>query len=529
MFDFAPPNPEALSDAVGIGCLVLTLLLVCVQVRRKRKAKVRAPQADALAAPLIWLSQEDAYTARMVTENVLVTGATGAGKTSGSGRTLALALLRTAKAGLLVNCAKSDEIALWEDYAAATGRRADLRVIRPGGPWRFNPVSYELAREGTVSSAENVVGLLEAILECADRQGGSGGARDDEAYWRRSTKQLIRNFVDLQILATGTVTIDALYRAVISAPQSLDDVRSEEWRKSSFCFHLLSEADRRSKSTAQAQDFALVADYVLCELPALAPKTKSVVVSCLTSQLDPMQRGELRSLFGADTTVTPADCENGAIIVCGLPTQTYRETGVIANAVLKYCWQRSMQGRRVTPDSRLICLWCDEFQTFVTPTHDAQFLATCRSSMVGCVLLTQGVPGVYAALGGGDKGRAEADAIFGNCALKVLHANSDVQTNDWASRLIGRTLQVRASGNHSHAADDQMSALLGLDWARENGTTSGGFSEVMEAEVEPRAFTRLRTGGPENDWVVDGIVFQNGRVFRASGRSWLPVSFNQKS
>lgn len=126
------------------------------------------------------------------------------------------------------------------------------------------------------------------------------------------------------------------------------------------------------------------------------------------------------------------------------------------------------------------------------------------------------------------KGRVETDSLLANLNTKVFHGNSDPVTNEWASRLIGRTLQCRASGNHSHAADDQVSALLGLDWARDNGTTSGGFSEVMEAEVEPREFTRLRMGGPPK-WIVDGIVFQNGKVFNASGRSWLPVQFNQKA
>ena len=130
--------------------------------------------------PILHWSEQDAYTAKMVTENVLVTGGTGGGKTSGSGRSLAIPLLGTAKAGLLVCCAKPDEVSLWEEYADAAGRSADLRVIRPGGPWRFNPLAYELERQHAVSSAENVVGLLEAIIECADRQDG-GGAGDDEA------------------------------------------------------------------------------------------------------------------------------------------------------------------------------------------------------------------------------------------------------------------------------------------------------------------------------------------------------------
>lgn len=492
--------------------------------RRQR----RMQQRDPLTVPLVHWSREDALTVRAATENILVVGASGAGKTSGSGRALALALLGTAKAGMLVCCAKADELALWEHYAAIAGRADDLRIVRPGGPWRFNPVSYELERKGAVASVESVVGLLESILDCADRQGNTGGSRDSEPYWRIATKQLIRSFVDLLILATGTVTIESLYQAVIAAPQSLDDVRSEQWRESSYCFQLLTEADKRTKGTGKTHDFALVADYILCEFAALAQKTRSIIVSNFTSQIDPMQRSILREIFGTDTTVTPEDCENGAIIVCGLPTQTYRETGLIANTALKYCWQRSMEARQVASDSRLACLWCDEFQVFVRPQHDAQFLATCRSSRVGCVLLTQGVPGVYAALGGGEMGKAQADSIFGNCSAKIFHANSDPQTNEWAASVVGRSRQFMASGNTSHSAEDEANAAIGMGWLPRSGSTSAGFSEVFEYEIQPREFTRLRTGGPANRGLVDAIVFQNGKVFKDSGRNWLPVTFKQQ-
>lgn len=478
-------------------------------------------------AHLLRLSTHSVLTREAATQNILVTGGTGMGKTSASGRSLALALLdkRGMAAGMLVCCAKADEVDLWKEYAAETGRTADLRVIEPGGN-RFNPVSHELSRQGAVASAENVVGLLEAIMECAEGS-GAGSGQDREPYWARAAKQLVRNFVELQILATGTVTIESTYRAVIEAPQSADEVRSTGWRESSYCFKLLREADARPKTPSQARDFALVTAYILTDFANLASRTRSTVVSHLTSQLDPMQRGVLRDLFGADSTVTPEDCSDGAIIVCGLPTQTFREVGLLANTCLKYCWQRSMEGRRLARASRPCVLWCDEFQTVVTP-RDAQFLAACRSSRVGCVLLTQGVPGVHAALGGGDKGRSEADAIFGNCTTKVFHANSDPVTNEWAAGIIGKSRQLLANGNSSYSSDDQWSASLGLDWLGGERNVTSGFAESVDYEIQPREFSLLRPGGVAHGRLVDAIVFQNGRVFPETGRTWLPVTFRQK-
>ena len=58
--------------------------------------------------------------------------------------------------------------------------------------------------------------------------------------------------------------------------------------------------------------------------------------------------------------------------------------------------------------------------------------------------------------------------------------------------------------------------------------TSAGVSEHIDFEVQPRRFTTLRRGGPNSRWLVDGIVFQGGRRFRQTGKTWIPVVFQQR-
>jgi hypothetical protein len=60
------------------------------------------------------------------------------------------------------------------------------------------------------------------------------------------------------------------------------------------------------------------------------------------------------------------------------------------------------------------------------------------------------------------------------------------------------------------------------------GQTSAGVSEIFELEVQPKAFTSLRRGGPENAWLVEGIVYQGGAPFRQSGKTWLRTGFLQR-
>jgi hypothetical protein len=185
-----------------------------------------------------------------------------------------------------------------------------------------------------------------------------------------------------------------------------------------------------------------------------------------------------------------------------------------------------VEQRDLSKNGRPVVLWADEAQNHVT-AYDMQYVTTCRGSRAATVYLTQNVSNFYAALGGLEKGRAESASMFANLNTKVLCANGDPVTNDWASSLIGRSRQFMANGSTSQSAEDNLT--FGIDWLSSPGNTSAGFSEAFEWEVQPSEFTQLRTGGPENNWQVDAIFFQNGKRFKTSGRTWLPVTFEQRT
>jgi hypothetical protein len=466
------------------------------------------------------LPPQELWTVGHAVQGTLIAGQTGSGKSTGSGKQILCSFLEAGFGGLVL-CAKADEADHIRTQCRACGREEDLIVVQPGGPWRFNPFTHEAERAGT-SHVESIVGLFSALLELTQRSGGSSG-RDGERYWVLACLQLVRNFVNLLLLATGRVSIDELYAAIVSAPNSLDQAASQAWRKSSRCSQLLMQADQNPKSPAQKRDLGLTADYILLEYAGLSDKTRSVVVSMFTSLIDVMQRGVLYELFGTDTTFTPECSAAGKIIVCDLSVKTHGLTGLIANLLLKHVWQKVMERRMITADSRPVFLWMDEAQHFLV-SEDQLFLTTCRSARVATVLLTQNLPNVYAACGSGEQGKAQADSLLGNCCTKIFHANTDPVTNEWASSIIGMTRQVMASGNSS-APQDWVSTAIGLP--RET-TVSAGFNESWNHDVQPSVFTRLRTGGPSNGFLVDGILVQSGKVFADTGKIWRPVTFSQR-
>lgn len=492
--------------------------------RRKSRPKARPRQWN-LSDELLRWSKTDAWTVRDALEGTLVTGATGSGKSSGSGRTLALAMLESGFGGLVLT-AKSDERLMWETYCRESGRQSDLVIVGPDASRRFNFLDYELNRKDSGAGlTENIVALFSNVMEIRERN-ASGGGREDGDFWKQNAQKAMRNAVDLVSLATGRVSVPDLVQVVLSAPLSPAQIRDKYWQGQSLNFHYHRLVDAKEKTSRQAHDFAVVADYNLIEWPNLAERTRSVIQATFSGWADMLNRGLLRELFSTDTNITPEETEQGKIILIDLPVKAFGEVGQFAQVLWKLMFQRAIERRNVAVSPRPVFLWADEAQNFVT-SYDMQFQTTCRAARVATVLLSQNYSNFLAALGGGEKGRAETDSLLANLNTKILHANGDPVTNDWAAGLIGRSLQVLSSGNSTYDAEDQWKAAIGLDWFGRTGSTSAGFSETYEYEVQPREFTRLRTGGPENRCQVDGIVFQNGRQFAASGRTWLRTSFQQ--
>ncbi|NJL70937.1 MAG: hypothetical protein HC888_04625 [Candidatus Competibacteraceae bacterium] len=137
---------------------------------------------------------EDAnhWTLQDACEGTFITGATGSGKTSGSGATLARSFLEHGFGGLVLTV-KPDERKLWERYAHECGRSAQFCIVEAGGRHRINFLDYE-ARRPAVGMAtgviENLVTLFYTILEVYTRSQGDQAAKD---FWENAGRQLLRN------------------------------------------------------------------------------------------------------------------------------------------------------------------------------------------------------------------------------------------------------------------------------------------------------------------------------------------------
>lgn len=435
------------------------------------------------------------WALRDACEGCQIFGGTGSGKTSGPGAAVARALLRAGCGGLVL-CAKPDEAENWYHHAKAADRLDDLLLFSPESPERFNFLDYELNRPGRGGGiVENAVSVL---LQCAEIAGGMRNGEDD--IWEKAMKQLLRNCVELCRLAREPVRMRTLYKL------STDAEHAEK---------MLTLAEALVGTGSEREDLEVVSDYFRKEWATLPDRAKGSVQMTFSSVCDPFFRGALRDLFTKETTVTPEDAFAGKIIVVDLPLKEFNELGRFAAVIWKHLFQRAAERRKATDASRPLFIYADESQFFLT-SGDADFQTTARSSRTATIYLTQNLPNYYSVVGGRN-GKSKVDSFLGNMQTKLFCQNADKDTNTWAAETIARVFQQRQSRNHN------------VNFGGTGGQGSAGVSsnEVLDFDLQPRAFLELAKGGPPFNHVVTSVLFQGGRMF-PTGKVYAPVAFNQQ-
>lgn len=386
---------------------------------------------DIMQHPLLMMTPHDPWTVADACEGTQIFGATGSGKTSGSGAAIARAMLLAGFGGLVLT-AKPDEKDLWKKHAEATGRAADVIVFGVDQPHRLNFLDYERERcqrrTGGATITENLVALFGEVLEVVDRDGG-GGRSSQDPFWARALRQLLRNAIDLSVLTNGSVALSDIAEVIMSAPTDPDDLLDPAWVANSVCCAWLMRARDRRLTGSERHDLNITAQYWLKEFPSFDERTRASIVSTFTTLADSMRRGQLRELFGTTTTLTPESTHDGRILIIDLPIKTFHELGRISQVIWKYLWQRATEARRVTPGSRPVFLWADEAQNFIT-AKDMDFQATARSSRACTIYLTQSLSTYLAVLGRDGEGHAVTDSFLGNLQTKIFHAQG-VRRQRW--------------------------------------------------------------------------------------------------
>ncbi len=407
---------------------------------------VTAATNISLETPLLQLSPVDAWTLTDACAGTVVMGAIGSGKTSGSGRAIAQAMLRGGFGGLVL-CAKVEERALWERLCAEAGRTGSLIVFDGSGSRKFNFLEYEIARSTADGALDvlNIVALFKRIAEAARRSKPAKG--DSNPFWSDSVEDLLTYAIYALWSAHGRVTISDIMEMALSAPRSRDQLNDLEWLAGSFCSRTILQMEQKPAHALKARDREATTKYWKTAFANEDARTTGNIIATLRSMINPFLTGTMADLFCTDTNIVPEMTHQGAIIVMDLPTLRWHEAGTLAQGIFKYLWQRAASGRGEDPAHRPVFLWADECQHFISD-FDPLFQSTARASRACTVYLTQNLPGLYHYLKT-DRPEHAVRSLLGNFATKIFHANTDEDTNRWAAEMIGKEVLLRRNFSFS--------------------------------------------------------------------------------
>lgn len=488
----------------------------------------------------------DTWTVDDAVKGVSILGGTGSGKTTASGKALALKYLREGWGGIVL-CAKTDEADLWRSYCQEAARENDLIVFSKGaihndGEFKgeqivFNPIDYEMKRDGGgAGETHNITNIFMNIYRMGNRIAGEGDTKE-ERFWDSALKRCINRVVELIKLAGEDLTYRNMIRVLafkdgITDEQVLDvseklqidselEGEKELHEDANFCLVCLARAflnlsindpDEEDLETQNA--YSLVYNYFLHELNSIGGKTKGTVKESFMGLAEPFLSGLLSRHFSGRTNIFPEwTYTKHKIIVLDFSIKEYLDAGIISQCVFKMMFQQAIERRKTTDFPIPVFLWADEAQYFLNP-YDQIFLTTARSALASTVYLTQNISNYLSVLGSGGDAKAKVDSLMGNLCTKIFHANSDAETNEYASRLIGNDLLM---------VDTLGSTMQTYNF---NDSQSKGSAPQFLPQVFPKQFTELKTGGVYNEYEVQAILLVSGKIWK-DGKNYKRVAFKQ--
>jgi hypothetical protein len=482
--------------------------------------------------PLIWFNERDAWTIDDSFQGCVLMGETGSGKST-AGKHIFRACARRGY-GICATTVKITDVANYLQWSAEEGRLADVILVHPEQPWRFNWLAHNYSRVG--EGAGETYNAVQAFIEVCSSTSETGTRNNGtDSFWIENAKRLLRNTLDLLVSAELPPSMDRIMGILHGRP--LRTPAGElHWPEESLLYECLSRAEQSSYAERHHINLRAIRSYWQTE-GAIAgeDRTMAGIIATLTGMADPFLSGPAKELFCSEhPNFEPEWSRYGAIIILALPTLVWHDVGRVSQLLFKYLWQRSVTRRQGLPPGEVpVVLFMDEAQNWLTP-FDWRYQAEARSSWSATVALTQTLSGVHATL---DPSRAyaQAGAWFSNLSTKVALRNSDATSNQFMSEAIGRDIVHRSSisigwNEGSNEGDNSSVGITGSEKGSsvnfQDGTNRGysigrneGMSsqETMDHIIPPRVFTLLAPG--------QAIVYKAGRRWHRTGSTFLDMQF----
>jgi hypothetical protein len=454
-------------------------------------------------------SSADIWKIRDANEGVLIFGAVGSGKTSGSGSAVATALLRAGYGGLVLT-AKTDEAQRWLRLCERTGRAGDCIHVTPRSGHKLNVLQYEVQRPGDrISVADDLVALLRCINAVVSR---SKQNEEGDKFWTLAPNKLMKNLFEIFWISGEPFTINNFTRFINRAPTE----RGQPWKGREFFSEILIKAEANAKkgSDEDKRMFPQAFEYWTKTFPAVPDITRGGVVASFDSMSEILNGRGIYEMLCMETNLTPEMILSGKVVILDFPVKESSQGGLMVQATWKLLVEQAIERRadKNQPTARPVFLWEDEGHEFFSQ-HDVRFQPTARDCRACHVIMSQNLHNFFH-LG---HGRDAVEAVFAAMNTHIFHTNGDHDTNSWASQKIGEVKKKHwTTGGLIKGFTDDDHKIVFRD--RPGETKSIGkldITEDKEPGMRPEDFSKLKRGG---DGTCEAVILWLGHEFAVNNK-----------
>jgi len=364
-----------------------------------------------------------------LSRGIVVWGSNGSGKTSTVGTEWPeLVLKHRSKPGALLLAVKKDEGDRLTQLVETAGRTESLIIINEQTSYYFNPLEYELYRNGRGN--EDYMCALDVIMAMflsgeEVQEGGSSGAEQERFFDKSMRKCIIRKMMIL-VLSDQPVTIKNLKKILVDAfnveeveryltlcqmIEGDDEIAAEnaylelqDWASNNFFLYCFEKANTRTDLTPDQLDtMELIGDFFLKIFPRMSEKTRAIIEESCMGLYEPFNSGFLKRFCSEKMSpeLRPERCyEEGAIFLIDIPVKEHGISAVYVAMMFKKMFQLAMERRQIRQEKnpRPVLLFIDEYH-FLCSAKDQEFQTSCRSSKVITFYITQSINNLRVAMG----------------------------------------------------------------------------------------------------------------------------------
>lgn len=400
-------------------------------------------------------------------QNILITGATGTGKTISAIYPLTKQLIfyqnqnKERKIGLLILDVKGNLKNKINEYTKEVDRQEDLIIIKINGKYKYNPINKKEVRPQVLANR------MKTVLTLFAKENG-------DSYWLEKAEHILSEAIKLcRMYNNDYINFNELYKIINIDKFYLNKIKEIE-----------KKMNNKKLSPKEQYELKIILDFFEEDFLSLDSRTKGILRSEINRILIPfISDYDIKNTFSPDkndykTRNIEEILLNGKIVIFDMSIAEYKNIAKIIGAYLKIDFQTAvLKNIKDKKSDRIIGFICDEYQEFVTST-DADFFSQSREGKCINIIATQS----YISLLNTIKDETAVKVILQNVLNKIWFKTDDIYTIEMAQKQIGKEIKNRESNTITESTKESKYSYILKTFLNNNSNISESITRYEQNE-----------------------------------------------